>query len=92
MQGDVKKSYDYHDPCDDLVNTWVFIGGKSDYKGILGRIRKHLGNKILRVEPRSGAWPVDIHVDYLFSAYVAQIGVFGRILNLLQRTGGFEFT
>ncbi|KAF8328620.1 hypothetical protein F5887DRAFT_924204 [Amanita rubescens] len=66
--GSVERSCSSYDRYDELVNTWVVITGKKADKGLFGRIQKNLGNQIMRVEARSGAKVVDVHVDFLITA------------------------
>jgi hypothetical protein len=55
--------YDRHQQ---LVNTWVVIGGRHHEKGLWGRIKMHVGRHIMRVELQSGSRMVDVHVNSLF--------------------------
>ena len=57
-----------YDRYKELINTWVLVTGNIPEKGLYGRIRDHLGKQIMRVEARSGARTVDIHVNFLVNA------------------------
>ncbi|KAM6491153.1 hypothetical protein JOM56_013392 [Amanita muscaria] len=57
------RGYDRHQQ---LVNTWVVIGGRHHEKGLWGRIKMHVGRHIMHVELQSGSRMVDVHVNSLF--------------------------
>ncbi|KAF8325598.1 hypothetical protein F5887DRAFT_1085355 [Amanita rubescens] len=57
----------FHDRYKELINTWVVVTGNHAYKGLFGRIRDHLGQQMLSIEPTSGALPVAVHVDFLLN-------------------------
>jgi hypothetical protein len=59
--------YGSYDRCKELVNTWIFVAGNHPKKSLYGRIREAIGNHKVRIEVRSGARLVDIHIDYLYS-------------------------
>jgi hypothetical protein len=63
-----RHSLAFYDRYRELVNTWVVVTGKHAEKGVLGRIRDHLGQQILRLEARSGSRLMDVHVDFLANA------------------------
>jgi hypothetical protein len=56
-----------YDILSELANEKVVIGGPHHEKGLRGRVRKHLGKKIIRIDLESGSRFVDVHVNYLYS-------------------------
>lgn len=60
------RSIAHYDRYKELVNTWVYVTGKRQEKGLYGRIRESLGQETLRVELRATR-VVDVHVDFLLN-------------------------